>query len=157
MSEWSFDSASVEETEAVGERLGAALADGDFVGLIGDLGAGKTAFVRGVARGVGVPAEARVSSPTFAIVNAYGGGRIALHHADLYRLRDAEELYDAGFYDLVGGPGALVVEWLDKVPRFAPADRLELAITKTPEGRRLQFVATGARAGALLRALTSER
>ena len=110
---------SVEETERLGERLGSMLLPGDFVGLSGDLGAGKTAFSRGVARGAGIPKEALVSSPTFTIVNAYHGGRLPVFHADLYRVDDAEELYDAGFYDLMESGRAMLVEWIDRVPEVA--------------------------------------
>lgn len=143
MTTWATTTASAEETEALGEAIGKALRGGEFVGLVGDLGAGKTAFVRGVARGAGVPPEARVSSPTFALVNEYAGGRVRLCHADLYRVRDAEELYDAGFYDLVGSDAALFVEWLDQVREVAPADRLIVQIAKTPHGRALTFDAMG--------------
>ena len=145
----------VEETEALGERLGALLRPGDFVGLSGELGAGKTAFVRGVACGVGVPREAQVSSPTFALVNTYRGGRLPLLHADLYRVSDAEELYDAGFYDLVGGEGAFVVEWIDRVVEVAPPEWLEVALSHQNEGRALRFVAHGPRWEAVLAQLST--
>jgi tRNA threonylcarbamoyladenosine biosynthesis protein TsaE len=140
---------SVEDTESLGARLGSVLRPGDFVGLSGDLGAGKTVFARGVARGAGVPAEALVASPTFALVNDYRGGRVPLYHADLYRVKDAEELYDAGFYDLTAGDGALVVEWIDRVPSAAPEDWLEIRIRKSPAGRELTILPHGERAMAL--------
>ena len=139
-------SASVEETEALGAKLGALLQPGDFVGLAGDLGAGKTAFVRGVARGAGIPKDALVSSPTFAIVNAYHGGRVPVFHADLYRVEDAEELYDAGFYDLMESGGAMLVEWIDRVPDVAPESWMEINIRKVPGGRVLAMDAHGQRA-----------
>ena len=91
-------SPSPEETHRLGVKLGQLLQPGDFVGLIGDLGAGKTHLVRGVAEGAGV-AHSEVASPTFAIVYPYDG-RIPLYHADLYRLADYEELYATGFMDL---------------------------------------------------------
>lgn len=133
----------VDATEGFGERLGAQLQPGDFVGLTGDLGAGKTALVRGAARGAGVPREAQVSSPTFAIVNTYRGGRLPLLHADLYRVHDAEELYDAGFYDLVGGEAALLVEWIERVPELPPAQWLELRLSHRDDGRDLEIIAHG--------------
>ncbi len=153
MTTFSTTTATAEETEALGEAIGNALCGGEFVGLVGDLGAGKTAFVRGVARGAGVPPEARVSSPTFALVNEYAGGRVRLCHADLYRVRDAEELYDAGFYDLVGAEAALFVEWLDQVRDVAPRERLVVRIDKTPGGRSLTFEADGAAAERLVEAV----
>lgn len=144
---------NVEGTEAFGERLGRILQPSDFIGLSGTLGAGKTALVRGIARGAGVPHEAQVSSPTFAIVNAYRGGRLPLFHADLYRIADAEELYDAGFYDLLGGEGALIVEWIDRVREFAPEDWLEIVISKDGGARSFSLLAHGPRAGELARLL----
>ncbi len=153
MSVWSCTTTSVEETEALGRVLGEHLAPGDFLGLAGDLGAGKTAIVRGMALGAGVPASALVSSPTYAIVNAYAGGRLPLHHADLYRLRDAEELYEAGFYDLTEAGGAMLVEWIDRVPEAVPVDWLSVSIAKVPGGRRFTFEAHGPRAGTLLDAV----
>jgi tRNA threonylcarbamoyladenosine biosynthesis protein TsaE len=131
-------SRSATETERFGEALGRALRSGDFIGLTGDLGSGKTVPARGIARGAGVPPEALVSSPTFAIVNAYSGGRLPVFHADLYRVKDAEELYDAGFYDLENGGGALVVEWFDRVPEVAPSDWLEIRLTRDAVGRSLK-------------------
>jgi tRNA threonylcarbamoyladenosine biosynthesis protein TsaE len=139
-----------EETEALGEVLGSALQSGDFVALVGELGAGKTAFVRGVARGVGLPSDAQVSSPTFAIVNSYRGGRIPVFHADLYRVKDAEELYDAGWYDLMSSDGVLLVEWFDRVPEAAPPDWLEIRLARIPRGRELTFVPHGPRSQALV-------
>lgn len=109
------------ETEAAGERLGAILQPGDLVLLKGDLGAGKTTFVRGVARGCG--SSAPVASPTFQLVRIYPG-RIQLAHVDLYRLSSSAELVDLGLEELLD-QGAVVVEW---------GDRLE-ATLPTPLGR----------------------
>ncbi len=148
-----FHTRSVDETEALGEKLGALLRGGEFFGDEGDLGAGKTAFGRGLARGLGVPPESQVASPTFAIVNTYKGGRFPLFHADLYRVRDAEELYDAGFYDLFDDASAMVVEWIDRVADFAPADRLMLTIRKQGGAREISAHAQGARSAELLKGL----
>ena len=135
---------SARETERLGAKLGAALQPGDFVGLSGDLGAGKTVFARGISQGAGVPADALVSSPTFAIVNTYRGGRLPIIHADLYRVSDAEELYDAGFYDIGSGGAAMVVEWIDRVPAAAPVDWLELRLERMKSGRRIEVITHGA-------------
>lgn len=135
--------ASVEETEAFGRRLGEVLRSGDFVGLTGELGAGKTALVRGAAQAVGIPHEAQVSSPTFAIVNTYRGGRLTLLHADLYRVHDAEELYDAGFYDLVGSDAALLVEWVERVPELPPSEWLQLRLSHEDDGRAVEIIPHG--------------
>lgn len=140
---------SARATERLGERLGLAARAGDFIGLIGDLGAGKTSFSRGFARGAGL-ADNVVSSPTFALVNAYEGGRVRVLHADLYRLSDAEELYDMGFHELVGGDAVLLVEWLDRVPEVAPDDWLEVRIEKRKTSRRFFLTAHGPRSEELL-------
>lgn len=100
---------SQEETEALGERLGRVLDAGAVVAFTGDLGAGKTAFTRGLARGLGI--SERVTSPTFSIVNEYGGGRLPLFHFDLYRLSGAGELYEIGWEDYLDRRGVCAVEW----------------------------------------------
>jgi tRNA threonylcarbamoyladenosine biosynthesis protein TsaE len=147
-------SRSAAHTRALGAALGRALQPGDFVGLVGDLGAGKTELVRGVALGAGV-AEGTVSSPTFAIVYPYEG-RIPLFHADLYRVADADELYATGFADLVGG-GAVLVEWLDRVWSAAPSEILLIEmkpIRGSAKARVLRVTARGSRPASLLAQLT---
>lgn len=135
----------------LGECLGRLLEVGDFVGLVGDLGAGKTVLTRGIAAGAGVP-ESEVASPTFAIVYPYRG-RIFVHHADLYRLADVDELYATGFFDLLG-QGATVVEWIDRVPEALPQERLVVRIERSGErGRRVTLEPSGARPDELARAL----
>jgi tRNA threonylcarbamoyladenosine biosynthesis protein TsaE len=143
-------SRSPEETHALGAALGRLLEVGHFVGLVGDLGAGKTAFIRGVAEGAGVP-RSQVSSPTFAIVAPYRG-RVPIHHADFYRLADEDELYATGFHDLAP-QGATLVEWLDRLPRAAPeGEHLTLTFTVQPdESRVIRAQAAGPRHAALLR------
>ena len=144
---------SPEQTFDLGARLGALLQPGDFLGLTGDLGTGKTLLVRGLAKGVGV-AEGQVQSPTFTIVNTYAGGRLPLHHADLYRIESQDELYATGYFDLLEGEGALAVEWVERIPGALPAGRLQLRLERTSEtGRRLRLEAVGPRHVALLCAL----
>ncbi|MBI3183043.1 MAG: tRNA (adenosine(37)-N6)-threonylcarbamoyltransferase complex ATPase subunit type 1 TsaE [Myxococcales bacterium] len=144
-------SGSAEETFALGERLGRLLAPGDFVGLLGELGTGKTQLVRGVAEGAGVPRK-EVASPSFAILYPYRG-RIPLYHADLYRISGYDELYATGFFELWGGDGALLVEWLDRVPEASPDSLLlvELAFAGD-DHRTIQARAYGARPAELLAA-----
>jgi tRNA threonylcarbamoyladenosine biosynthesis protein TsaE len=104
---------SESETAAVGRELAATLSEGAVVLLCGDLGAGKTAFVRGLAEGLGLdPAD--VSSPTFTLVQEYRGGRVPLVHADLYRLSDTREIDDLGL-DELGSVAVLAIEWADKL------------------------------------------
>ncbi len=145
---------SARATQDLGVRLGRLLEPGDVVALVGELGAGKTQLVRGICRGAGVP-DAEVSSPTFAIVAAYHG-RIPVHHADLYRVVDADELYATGFPDLVGGDGALLVEWADRIPSALPEERLTIRLDhddEAPDVRHVVISGSGARHSALARAL----
>lgn len=107
--------ASEFETERAGEELGRRLERGAVVLLYGDLGAGKTAFVRGLARGLGVPAD-EVSSPTFTIVQEHPGARATLYHVDLYRLEPAE-IDDLGLDELIASNGVVAIEWADRWPR----------------------------------------
>ena len=102
-----------EETEALGARLARALEPGAVVAFTGDLGAGKTAFVRGLARGLGV--QDRVTSPTFTVANEYEGGRLPLFHFDLYRLGCADELFDIGWEDYLARGGVCAVEWSERM------------------------------------------
>ena len=104
---------SPEETEALGASLAQELEPGAVLAFTGDLGAGKTAFVRGLARGLGCPG--RVTSPTFTIVNEYEGGRLPLFHFDMYRLERAGELFDIGWEDYLDRGGVCAVEWSENV------------------------------------------
>ena len=125
--------ASEEETVGAGEQLGASLRPGDVVLLTGQLGAGKTAFVRGLARGVGaVPDD--VSSPTFTLIQEYSGGRATLHHVDLYRLQ-AVEVADLGLDELVSGGDIVAIEWAERWDE-RPDDAIEVRIEDTGEDRR---------------------
>jgi len=141
-----------------GAALGKVLAPGDFIGLVGDLGSGKTQFVRGVARGARVR-ESEVASPSFAIIYPYSG-RIPLYHADFFRLSNFEELYATGFTDLVGGDGAVLVEWLDRIPSAAPGQLMLLYFqfksAAQPNQRRIHAQAFGWRYVARLQNWTRE-
>ena len=137
---------SARATHALGARLGKLVAPGDVVALVGELGAGKTQLVRGACDGAGVARE-EVSSPSFAIVATYRG-RIPFHHADLYRIGDPDELYGTGFGDLVGGEGALLVEWADRIPSALPAEKLTVTLThddRKPDVRHVALEGVGER------------
>ena len=121
------------ETEAAGARLGEALTPGCVVALFGGLGAGKTAFVRGLASGLGV--SARVSSPTFTIVNEYPGP-VPLFHFDMYRLVSEDELFDIGWDDYLVRGGVCAVEWSEKVPGAFPQDAVYVEIEKAGDDSR---------------------
>jgi tRNA threonylcarbamoyladenosine biosynthesis protein TsaE len=119
---------SVEETVALGARIGALLEVGDFVVLEGELGAGKTRLAEGIARGLGVPPEERIPSPTFTLVNEHAG-RLPLVHADLYRLSSRDELFAIGWSDYLERDAVIVVEWLSRIgASVAPDDRLEVRL-----------------------------
>ncbi len=131
-----------QETAALAERLGAAAATGTVLCLVGDLGAGKTLFTQGFARGLGVTEE--VTSPTFALMNQYCG-RLPVTHFDLYRLEREEELDEIGFYEFAEPSGGVVlIEWADKFPDALPKPHIRLEIERgdTEDERRLMFVTT---------------
>ena len=123
-----FDTCSPEQTEALGAALGAVIPAGTVLAYRGDLGAGKTAFTRGLARGLGY--REPVTSPTYTIVNEYIGGRIPLFHFDMYRLGSSEDLWDIGWEDYLDRGGVCAVEWSENV-----ADALEGALTVAIEKR----------------------
>ena len=110
-------SRSAEETQALGERLGSRLGRGDVVACIGPLGAGKTCFLQGLARGLGVTAD--VTSPTFVLVNQYRG-RMPVYHVDAYRTGSLTELVDVGLEEMLHGEGVTIVEWADKLLPLLP-------------------------------------
>ncbi len=122
-----------EETEACGCTLAGSLGPGSVVALYGDLGAGKTAFVRGMARGLGI--RESVSSPTFTIVNEYPG-KVPLFHFDLYRLRDAEELYDIGWEDYLDRGGICALEWSERAEGLFGPETVKVTLRRLDETRR---------------------
>lgn len=112
---------STAQTESIGEKLAVTLYKGDIIAFLGDLGMGKTAFVRGLAKGLGCSDE--VLSPTFTIINEYRGGRLNLCHMDAYRLNGAESLFETGFYDYCDNGWVSAIEWSENIiggisPRF---------------------------------------
>jgi tRNA threonylcarbamoyladenosine biosynthesis protein TsaE len=137
-----FTSDGEERTLWLGEALGGTAEPGLTVLLSGDLGAGKTVFAKGIARGLGIdPGE--VISPTFVLCREYSGN-LSLYHFDLYRLSSAEEVYEIGWQEYLEGLGVVVVEWPDRLSDLAPADALAVAITKEGEHtRRIEMRAGG--------------
>lgn len=117
---------SLEETVGIGERIGQHLSLGDVICLDGNLGAGKTAFVSGVAKGLGVTEH--VTSPTFTIVNEYEG-RIPFFHFDVYRVYDPDELYDVGFEEYFYRGGAICIEWSSLIKEILPEKRVNVLIS----------------------------
>jgi tRNA threonylcarbamoyladenosine biosynthesis protein TsaE len=126
---------SPEETEALGERLGAGFQGGEVVLLSGELGAGKTAFVRGLARGVGADPE-EVASPTFVLLTSYPG-RLTLHHADLYRLAGGGDDRELGLEELPGPAGVLAIEWAERLSLRPWTRAIEVTLRHAGEDQRL--------------------
>ena len=140
---------SPEATRAAASALARHLAPGDTIGLVGDLGAGKTCFVQGLARGLAVPDSVRVTSPTFTLINEHRGGRLPLFHVDLYRIDRAAELDHIGLDDLFRAPAVVAVEWCDRFP-VMPADHLRIELRQVSENQRaLDAEGRGARGTAL--------
>ena len=127
-----------QETEALGQRLAAVLAPGAVVAYRGGLGMGKTAFTRGLAKGLGYPG--RVTSPTFTIVNEYEGGRLPLFHFDMYRLENDDALFDIGWEDYLDRGGVCAVEWSEQVAGAMPDDTVYVTIARRPEDDRWRTI-----------------
>ena len=148
------ESASPAATEKLGRAVGKLLADGDLVLLSGELGAGKTRFVKGLAEGFGAAKGREVVSPTFLRVEQYGKPPRLLRHIDAYRMAGGADLEVLGLADLVGPGGATVVEWPERVEDALPADGLLLRFEhRGPRARRITVSARGPRGRALLKAL----
>ena len=128
-----FHTKSPEETEKVGEALGKLLTPGTVIAYKGDLGAGKTAFTRGLARGLGC--KELVTSPTYTIVNEYLGGRLPLFHFDMYRLGSSDDLFDIGWEDYLERGGICAVEWSENV-EDAMEDAMVITIQKLSDEER---------------------
>ena len=128
-----FITTSPEETEKIGAALGGALPGGTVIAYRGDLGAGKTAFTRGLARGLGY--REPVTSPTYTIVNEYLGGRLPLFHFDMYRLASSDDLFDIGWEDYLDRGGICAVEWSENV-EDAMEDALSVCIEKLGDNER---------------------
>lgn len=129
-----YRTTSPEETERLGEELAASLREGDLVALIGELGGGKTRFVRGIASGLG--SKGFVKSPSFTIINIYEGGRLPLYHMDLYRIGMAAELHSAGLEEYLYGKGVAAIEWADKAPELLEECRITVSFSHAGENER---------------------
>jgi tRNA threonylcarbamoyladenosine biosynthesis protein TsaE len=149
---WTVALPSRTATEAFGRTIGRMLTGGETLALSGELGAGKTALVRGIAAGLGMPPN-QVTSPTFVLIHEYQG-RLPLIHMDLYRLQSAAEAEGIGLQEYFSGKTVTAIEWADKFPELLPSDRLELTLQhKTPTTRTARMLAHGPRARTLLTAL----
>ncbi len=150
-------STSVEDTFAIGSRLGSVAQPNDVIALTGPLGAGKTHLAKGIAAGLQVNDPRVVNSPTFVLVNEYRG-RLHMYHVDAYRLAGSAELAALGFEDMCGAGGLVVVEWADKIQNLLPADSLSIELAATGENsRQLRLTPGGPHSKQLLTELTRIR
>lgn len=132
---------SPQDTERAGAELAATLPPGTVIAYTGDLGAGKTAFTRGLAQGLGVPG--RVTSPTFTIVNEYEGGRLPLFHFDMYRLGSSDELFDIGWEDYLSRGGVCAVEWSENIADALDPDTIRVDIRQGEHPQQRIITITG--------------
>lgn len=133
---------SANETRALGAKLASLLRPGDVVLLSGDLGAGKSELARGVARGLGITGA--VPSPSFTILNAYDEGSVPLYHFDWYRIEDANEIYEMGMDEQLGGDGIALIEWSERAEECLPKRLLRIEIRRMDENtRELHFCPEG--------------
>ena len=135
-----YKTQKVNETERIGFLLGETVKDGSVVAMFGDLGAGKTAFTRGFAKGMGINSD--VSSPTFALVNEYRGNSRTLYHFDMYRISGWDDLYSTGYFDYLESGGCLIIEWSENIEAILPEDCIRVTITKTenPDERNIEII-----------------
>ena len=130
-----FRTKSTSETIRVGKRIGGLLQPGDVVALAGELGAGKTQFIKGLATGAGVGNPTYVSSPSFTLINEYPG-RVPFYHIDLFRLESQKEAEGLGLEDYLHGGGITAIEWADKIPSLLPEEMLSIHIVYTGKNTR---------------------
>ena len=126
---------NLEETHAIGMAIGSKLLSKTIITLHGDLGSGKTSFVQGLAKGLGVPESYYITSPTYNIINEYPG-RQTLYHMDLYRIGDPDELYDIGFDEIIQDSAVIAIEWPDRLPEGWLTPDIDIHIEITPHDTR---------------------
>ena len=131
--EQQYLSHSAGETEQIAADFAAGLKSGDVIAYKGPMGAGKTAFTRGLCRGLGLD-ESQVSRPTFALVHQYGNGEHALYHFDMYRVESYEDLYSTGFFDYLDYGGILAIEWSENIESVLPPNTITVEISRPQEG-----------------------
>ena len=147
---------SPSETIRIGKQIGRLLQRGDVVALMGELGAGKTQFIKGLAQGVGVGKSAYVSSPSFTLINEYKG-EIPFYHIDLYRLEEEKEAEGLGLEEYFHGEGITAVEWADRIPSLLPGELLRVNIHYTgKQTRSIELVAKGERYEELINTMSSK-
>ncbi len=125
-----YESFSYEDTKEIAAKIAETFSGGEFVAMYGDLGAGKTAFVQGFAKSLGI--ESHITSPTFTIVNEYEG-RLPLYHFDVYRISDPDEMYEIGYDEYVNSNGVCIVEWAELIEELFPDEYYKITILKDAE------------------------
>lgn len=135
-----FDTGSVEQTELIGSKIGTVLEPGDVIALDGDLGAGKTAFTRGLGSGMDI--KGHVSSPTFTIVNEYEGGRLPLFHFDTYRLSGSDDFLAAGLDEYFYRDGVCIIEWSEVISDLLPSNTVYIKIKGNGDIRHFEISGT---------------
>ena len=129
-----YISSSPTETESFSEKFAQTLSGGEVIAFLGNLGAGKTCFMRGLARGLGYKGD--VTSPTFAIVNEYIGGRLPIYHFDMYRISSFDDLYSTGYFDYLDCNGVIAVEWSENIESVFDDDTIFVKIENIDELKR---------------------
>ena len=148
---------SAKETVQFGKRIGKILRSGDVVALVGELGAGKTHLIKGLAAGIGVARAGHIASPSFTLIHEYQG-RIPFYHVDLYRLGTEEETEDLGIEEYLAKDGVTAIEWADKIPSLLPKESLWIALRYLDSRTRsIHLLAKGTRYHELLRELAETR
>ena len=146
---------STSETIRIGKNIGRTLRPGDVVALVGELGTGKTQFIKGLAKGLGVGKPTYISSPSFTLINEYSG-RVPFYHIDLFRLKSEKEAEELGLEEYFQGEGISAVEWADKIPSWLPKENLWIHIHYTGENTRsLEIVGIGDRYEKLVEQLSN--
>jgi tRNA threonylcarbamoyladenosine biosynthesis protein TsaE len=149
-----FQTGNTSETIRIGKHLGGLLEPGDVVALVGDLGTGKTQFIKGLAEGVGVGKATYVSSPSFTLINEYQG-RIPLYHIDLFRLESEKEVEGLGLEEYIHGNGITAIEWADKIPSLLPEELLWVKIIYTGKNTRsIEIIPRGKRYEQLMKKMS---
>ena len=155
--QWAVVSRSAERTRRLGTRLGKLLQGGEIVGLVGELGTGKTCFVRGLTEGLGVSRETWIRSPTFTLVNEYHG-RLPVYHIDLYRLESTGELEELNLREYLYSDGVSVIEWFEYFPADEVDDHLEIRLAyREGSKREMTFIPQGARYEELVQVLRESK
>jgi tRNA threonylcarbamoyladenosine biosynthesis protein TsaE len=138
---FNYRSPSPDKSRALGQALGRLLEGPAVIAFHGELGAGKTTFIQGLARGIGVADHYYVTSPSYTLINTYPG-RIPFHHIDLYRIGDIDELDEIGFHDIIHGEGLVAIEWADRWPEILPAKHINIAIEIIGSSSRRIIIST---------------